>query len=70
MNLLKRCASAIVGAAFVFGTLYVGARFEIPWIAGFLLLGVAYLAGIEYLQLTKKLGIELPPAEKAGPPLD
>jgi len=59
VNLLKRTASAIVGAALVFGTLYVGARFEIQWIAGFLLLGVAYLAGIEYLHLTKRLDIEL-----------
>ena len=59
MTLLKRTASALVGAAVVFGMLYVGARYEIQWIAGFLLLGIAYLAGIEYLHLTKRLDIEL-----------
>lgn len=59
MNLVKRCASAVVAGGVVFGVLYVGARFDIQWIAGFLLLGVAYLAGIEYLQLTKRLDIEL-----------
>ena len=59
MNLVKRCVSALVAGGFVFGVLYVGARFDVPWIAGFLLLAIAYLAGIEYLQLTKRLGIEL-----------
>jgi len=59
MNLLKRCVSALVAGGFVFGVLYVGARFDVQWIAGFLLLAIAYLAGIEYLQLTKRLGIEL-----------
>jgi len=59
VNLIKRCASALVAGGAVFGILYVGARFEIPWIAGTLLLLVSYLAAIEYLQLTKRLGIEL-----------
>lgn len=59
MNLLKRCVSALVAGGFVFGVLYLGARFNIQWIAGFLLVTVAYLAGIEYLQLTRRLGIEL-----------
>ena len=48
MNLVKRCVSALVAGGFVFGVLYVGARFDVPWIAGFLLLAIAYLAGIEY----------------------
>jgi len=59
VNLLKRVVSAVVGAAVVFGVLFIGSRFEIPWIAGFLLLAIAYLAGREYLQLTKRLDIEL-----------
>jgi phosphatidate cytidylyltransferase len=59
VNLLKRCASAVVAGGFVFGVLYLGARFRIPWVAGFLLVAVAYMAGVEYLQLTRRLGIEL-----------
>jgi len=59
MNLVKRCASAIAGGGVVFGVLYVGARFNVQWIAGFLILAVAYLAAVEYLQLMKRLDIEL-----------
>ncbi|MFC2077739.1 phosphatidate cytidylyltransferase [Candidatus Bipolaricaulota bacterium] len=59
MNLIKRCASAIVGGGVVFGILYVGARFNVQWIAGFVILAVAYLAAVEYLQLMKRLDIEL-----------
>ncbi|MFC2078734.1 phosphatidate cytidylyltransferase [Candidatus Bipolaricaulota bacterium] len=59
MNLLKRLASAVVAMAVVFSVLYVGARFEIRWIVGLLLLAVSYLASIEYLQLMKRLSIPL-----------
>ena len=59
MNLVKRCASAVAAGGFVFGVLYVGARFDVQWIAGFVILAVAYLAGVEYLQLVKRLDIEL-----------
>lgn len=59
MNLLKRLSSAILGGTLVFGVLYVGARFEIQWIAGLLILAVAYPAAVEYLQLMKRLGIPL-----------
>jgi len=59
VNLVKRCASAVAAGGFVFGVLYVGARFDVQWIAGFVILAVAYLAGVEYLQLVKRLDIEL-----------
>ena len=59
MNLLKRCASAVAGGGVVFGVLYMGARFDVQWVAGLLILTVAYLAGVEYLQLMKRLDIEL-----------
>ena len=59
MNLIKRCASGLVAGGIVFGILYLGARFDVPWIAGALILAVAYPAGIEYLQLMRRLGIVL-----------
>jgi len=59
VNLVKRCASAVGAGGFVFGVLYAGARFDVQWIAGFVILAVAYLAGVEYLQLVKRLDIEL-----------
>jgi phosphatidate cytidylyltransferase len=59
MNVLKRLASALVGGTVVFGILYVGARFDVRWIAGFLILAVAYPAAVEYLQLMKRLGLPL-----------
>lgn len=58
-NLLKRCASALIAGGAVFGVLYLGARYNVPWIAGGLILAVAYPAAVEYLQLTRRLGIEL-----------
>jgi len=62
MNLLKRLASAAVAMAVIFSVLYIGSRFEVRWIVGFLLMVVAYLASIEYLSLMKRLDILL-----AGP---
>ena len=59
MNLLKRLVSALVGGTVVFGVLYVGARFDIRWLAGFLILAVAYPAAVEYLQLMKRLDVPL-----------
>ncbi len=59
MNLLKRLTSALVGGAIVFAVLYYGARYDIRWVVGFLILAVAYLAAVEYLQLMKRLGIPL-----------
>ncbi|MGB2982474.1 MAG: phosphatidate cytidylyltransferase [Candidatus Bipolaricaulia bacterium] len=59
MKLLKRCASALVGGGVVFAVLYLGARFDIQWIAGLLILAVGYPAAVEYLQLMKRLDIEL-----------
>lgn len=59
MNTLKRLASAAIAIAIIFLVLYVGARFDVKWIVGFLLLIVAYLASIEYLQLMKRLDIPL-----------
>jgi len=57
MNVMKRLASAIVAGGVVFGVLYVGARFDVRWISGFLILAVAYLAAVEYLHLMRKLEI-------------
>ncbi|MCX6094364.1 MAG: phosphatidate cytidylyltransferase [Candidatus Bipolaricaulota bacterium] len=59
MNLLKRLASGIIAGGVIFGVLYVGARFDIRWIAGFVILAIAYLAAVEYLQLMRKLDIPL-----------
>ncbi len=59
MNLVKRIVSGIIGCAVVLGVVYVGARFDVRWIAGALILGVAYLTALEYLHLMKKLDIPL-----------
>ena len=59
MNLLRRLASAAVAMGVIFFVLYIGARFEIQWIVGLLIMIVAYLASIEYLQLMKRLDIPL-----------
>ena len=59
MNVMKRLASAIVAGGVVFGVLYVGARFDVRWISGFVILAVAYLAAVEYLHLMRKLEIPL-----------
>jgi phosphatidate cytidylyltransferase len=59
MNALKRVASGLVGGAIVFTILYLGARFNVQWIVGILILVVAYPAAIEYLQLMKRLEIPL-----------
>ncbi|MEW5825659.1 MAG: phosphatidate cytidylyltransferase [Candidatus Bipolaricaulota bacterium] len=56
---MKRVASGILGMAVVFGTLYLGARFDVRWIAGGLILAVAWPCAVEYLQLMAKLGIPL-----------
>ena len=62
MNLVKRVASGLIAGSAVFAILYLGARYEQQWVVGLLILGVAYLAAFEYLQLMKRLGIRL-----AGP---
>ena len=59
MNLLKRLASAAVAMVVIFLVLYIGSRFEIRWIVGLMLMVVAYLASIEYVQLMKRLDIPL-----------
>ncbi len=59
MNLVKRIVSGVIGCCVVLGVVYVGARFDIRWIAGALILGVAYLTAVEYLQLMKRLDIPL-----------
>jgi phosphatidate cytidylyltransferase len=58
-NLIKRLASALAAGGFVFAVLYAGARFNVQWIVGFLILLVAYPAAVEYLQLMKRLGVPL-----------
>jgi phosphatidate cytidylyltransferase len=57
MNLAKRLVSGIVGMGVVFGVLYAGARFDVRWVAGALILAVAYLTALEYLHLMRKLDI-------------
>ncbi|MCX6100335.1 MAG: phosphatidate cytidylyltransferase [Candidatus Bipolaricaulota bacterium] len=59
MNLVKRIVSGVIACAVVLGVVYVGARFDVRWIAGALILGVAYLTALEYLHLMKKLDIPL-----------
>ena len=59
MNLVKRIVSGVIGSIVVLGVVYVGARFDVRWIAGALILGVAYLTALEYLHLMKKLDIPL-----------
>lgn len=59
MNLVKRITSGVIACCFVLGVLYVGARFDVRWIAGALILAVAYLTALEYLHLMKKLDIPL-----------
>jgi len=59
MNLLKRVVSGVGAGAAVFAILYFSARFDHKWIAGLLILIVAYPAALEYLQLMRRLGIKL-----------
>jgi phosphatidate cytidylyltransferase len=59
MNLIRRLSSAAAAMGIIFFVLYVGSRFEVQWIVGLVIMTVAYLASIEYLQLMKKLGITL-----------
>ncbi len=59
MNVFKRIWSAFVAGAVVFTVLYVGTRFSIQWIVGILILVAAYPAAVEYLQLMKRLDIQL-----------
>ncbi len=59
MNVLKRLASGVIAGGVIFGVLYVGARFDIRWISAFVILAIAYLGAIEYLQLMRKLDIPL-----------
>ena len=59
MNLLKRLASAAVAMAVILGVLYIGSRYDVRWIAGLLVMAIAYVASIEYVQLMKRLEIPL-----------
>jgi phosphatidate cytidylyltransferase len=59
MTFLRRALSAIIAGGIVFAVLYVGTKFDVQWIMGILILIVAYPAGIEYLQLMKRLGVPL-----------
>lgn len=59
MNLLKRLASAAVAIAVIFVVLYLGSKYDIRWIVGLMVMGVAYVASVEYLQLMKRLDIPL-----------
>jgi phosphatidate cytidylyltransferase len=59
VNLLKRLLSAAAAMAVIFVVLYVGARYDVRWIVGLLVLIVSYLASIEYVQLMKRLEIPL-----------
>ena len=57
MHFLKRLVSGVAAGGFVFGLLYVGARYDIQWIVGLLVLAVAYPSAIEYLRMMKRLDI-------------
>ena len=59
MNAIKRVISAIVAGGIIFAILYAGTRYEIPWIVAILILVVAYLAAVEYLQLMRRLEVPL-----------
>jgi len=58
-NLTRRLFSAIVAGGIVFSTLYLGTRFDVQWIVGILILVAAYPAGVEYIQLMKRLEIPI-----------
>ena len=59
MNLFKRVVSGVGAGAAVFAILYFSARYDHKWVAGLLILIVAYPAAVEYLQLMRRLGIKL-----------
>ena len=59
MNLMRRLVSAAAAMGTIFILLYVGARFNVQWVVGLVVMFVAYLASIEYVQLMKRLGIPL-----------
>ena len=59
MKFLRRVASGVIAGTFVFAVLYVGARYDIKWIAGFLILAVAYPTAVEYIQLLRRIDIRL-----------
>jgi phosphatidate cytidylyltransferase len=59
MNLVKRLASAAVAMAIIFVVLYVGARYQVRWIVGLLVMGVSYLGSVEYVGLMKRLDVPL-----------
>jgi phosphatidate cytidylyltransferase len=59
VNLLRRLVSAAAAMAIIVALLYVGSRFEVQWIVGLMVMVVAYLASIEYLQMMKRMDIPL-----------
>jgi phosphatidate cytidylyltransferase len=59
MNLVKRIVSGVIACCVVLGIVYVGAQYDVRWIAGALILVVAYLTALEYLHLMKRLDIPL-----------
>jgi len=59
LKFLRRVASGVIAGTFVFAVLYVGARYDIKWIAGFLILAVAYPTAVEYIQLLRRIDIRL-----------
>jgi len=59
MNLLRRVISAVFAGGAVFGLLYAAALYDLHWIAGLLILVVAYLAALEYIQILRRIDIHL-----------
>jgi phosphatidate cytidylyltransferase len=59
VNLLRRVTSGLLAGSGLFAVLYLAARNDLHWIAGVLILVVAYLAALEYLALMKRLDIQL-----------
>lgn len=59
LNLLKRLGSGISAGGIIFAVLYLGAAYDVQWIASIVILAVAYLAAVEYLQLMKRMEIPL-----------
>ncbi|HHR85833.1 MAG TPA: hypothetical protein ENL23_05750, partial [Candidatus Acetothermia bacterium] len=59
INLTRRLFSALIAGGVVFSTLYLGTRFDVQWIVGILILFAAYPAGVEYIQLMKRLQIPI-----------
>ncbi|UCF10692.1 MAG: CDP-archaeol synthase [Candidatus Bipolaricaulota bacterium] len=59
MKLARRILSGVSAGGAIFGLLWLGARFDAPWLIGIPVAGVACLAAWEFLHLLESAGIVL-----------